>query len=72
MIKSHISKRLFINAHLLTIFFHIILAVCIFIFAGHDWDPLYNQICASILFVVSILALSPILYTIKYPLQIRS
>lgn len=65
-----ISANIFVSAHLITILFHLILAIMIFLFASEKYAPSYNQTCACILFIVSLMALSPIIgRQAKYQIQ---
>ena len=69
--KSNIKKSTFINLHVATICFHIILSICIFIFSFPSFPIIYNQLCGLILLVVSILAIIPIYKSISYPFTIN-
>lgn len=56
------SSKFIRNAHLATIFFHILIAVCVIVLTYYDNDPgLY--ITGSLLGATSLLSLVPILQT---------
>ena len=61
-----IPAKVFVNAHLITILFHLILAIMIFSFASETWSPSYNRTCATILFIVSFHPSSVDTLDIKY------
>ena len=67
---STMKKSTFKNGHMLTILFHIILSICILIFAHPSFSPVYTYICGGVLFVVSVLAFVPIYNSLTYPFTI--
>ena len=69
--QSAITKQTFINAHVATILFHIILSMLIIIFSSYNYPTSYVTNMGWILFVVSIIALVPIYKSIQYPFTIN-
>ena len=70
MTVSTMKRSTFKRVHVFTIVFHIILSLCILIFAHPSFSPVYNYLCGGILFVVSLLAFVPIYNSLTYPFTI--